>query len=129
MPSPDLAASSIGQIAVVAHDVDRALAFYRDALGLPFLFQFPGLAFVRAGEVRLMISKPDAPEHDHPGSILYFTVADIEAVCATLADRGVRFRDQPHVVHRAPTYELWMAFFEDTERNLLAVMEEKAVAA
>jgi catechol 2,3-dioxygenase-like lactoylglutathione lyase family enzyme len=129
MPGSDLATSSIGQIAVVVHDVERALTFYRDHLGLPFLFQFPGLAFVRAGEVRLMLSKPEGKEHDHPGSILYFKVAGIETVCATLRERGVRFKDEPHLVHRAPTHELWMAFFDDTEGNLLAVMEEKAVAA
>jgi len=129
MPSPDLASSSIGQIAVVVQDVDRALTFYRDRLGLPFLFQFPGLAFVRAGDVRLMLSKPEDAEHDHPGSILYFTVEGIEAVCRTLGERGVHFRDQPHVVHRAPTHELWMAFFDDSEGNVLAVMEERVVAA
>lgn len=129
MTSPDLAAASIGQIAVVVHDVDRALAFYRDRLGLPFLFQFPGLAFVRAGPVRLMLSKPEQPEHDHRGSILYFTVSDIEAVSATLAGRGVRFRDEPHIVHRAPGQELWMAFFDDPDGNVLALMEERTVAA
>lgn len=129
MSSPDLATASLGQIAVVVHDVDRALAFYRDRLGLPFLFQFPGLAFVRAGDVRLMLSKPEEAEHDHPGSILYFRVGDIEAVCATLAGRGVAFRDRPHVVHRGPGQELWMAFFDDPDGNVLAVMEERAVAA
>lgn len=126
-PTPDLAAATIGQIAVRVLDLDRAVAFYRDRLGLPLLFQFPGLAFFRAGEVRLMLSKAEKPEFDHPGSILYFTVPDIGAIHGALAGRGVPFVDQPHVVHRAPTYELWMAFFHDSEGNMYAVMQEKPV--
>lgn len=123
----DLANATLGQLALNAHDVERATAFYRDTLGLPFLFEYPGLAFFKCGEVRLMISKPEKPEFDHPGSILYYKVPDVEAAYATLAGRGVVFRDKPHIVHRAPTYHLWMAFFTDTEGNFAAIMAEKAV--
>jgi methylmalonyl-CoA/ethylmalonyl-CoA epimerase len=123
----DLAAATIGQLALNAHDVERATAFYRDTLGLPFLFQYPGLAFFKCGEVRLMISKPEKPEFDHPGSIIYYRVPDVEAAHATLVSRGVAFRDGPHVVHRAPTYELWMAFFTDSEGNFAALMAEKPI--
>ncbi|MFN0178205.1 MAG: VOC family protein [Gemmatimonadales bacterium] len=122
---PDLAASSLGQIALIAHDIDRATAFYRDTLGLPLLFQYPGLAFFKCGEVRLMISKPEKPEFDHPGSILYYKVPDAVATHATLSERGVAFVDKPHVVHKAPTYELWMAFFHDSEGNPAALMSER----
>ena len=125
---PDLSSARVGQIAMNVKELDRAVAFYRDTLGLPFLFQFPGLAFFQAGEVRLMLSKPDKPEFDHPGSFIYLKVSDIEETHATLAGRGVVFADQPHIVHRDPKYELWMTFFHDSEGNPLVLMSEKPVA-
>jgi methylmalonyl-CoA/ethylmalonyl-CoA epimerase len=75
-----------------------------------------------------MLSGAEEPEFDHPGSVLYFKVSDVEATHRTLKDRGVRFRDDPHIVHRAPTYELWMSFFRDSEDNTLAIMCEKLVS-
>jgi methylmalonyl-CoA/ethylmalonyl-CoA epimerase len=113
----------IGQIAIRITDLARATAFYRDALGLPFLFDAPRLAFFQAGSVRLMLSPAETPEFDHPGSVLYFTVADIASASSTLRARGVRFRDEPHVVHATPQGALWMTFFEDSEANVLALME------
>jgi catechol 2,3-dioxygenase-like lactoylglutathione lyase family enzyme len=126
--SADLAAAAVAQIAIRVHDVDRAAAFYRDRLGLPLLFQFPGLAFFQSGAVRLMLSLPEKPEFDHPGSVVYFKVGELEQVHETLSGRGVEFVDAPHVVHRAATYELWMAFFRDSEGNPLALMEERPLA-
>ena len=123
----DLSSARIGQIAVVVKDVERAIAFYRDRLGLPFLFQFPGLGFFQAGEVRLMLSRAEKPEFDHPASIMYLKVSDIEGTHATLGGRGVEFTDQPHIVHRDPKYELWMTFFRDGEGNTLALMSEKPI--
>jgi methylmalonyl-CoA/ethylmalonyl-CoA epimerase len=120
----DLNGASLGQVAIRVHDVDRATAFYRDQLGLPLLFTFPGLAFFRCGEVRLMLSRPEKPEFDHPGSILYYKVADVTATYQSLKERGVAFVDQPHVVHKAANYELWMAFFNDSEGNHAAIMGE-----
>ena len=117
--------SAIGQIAMIAQDVSRATAFYRDTLGMTFLFEFPGLAFFDCGGVRLMISRPEKPEFDHPGSILYFRVNDIEAVYADLAARRVEFTDKPHMIAKLPDHDLWMAFFKDSEGNTLALMEEK----
>ena len=117
----------VGQIAVRAVDLPRAVAFYRDTLELPLLFQVPpGLAFFQCGSVRLMVSIPE-PEFDHPSSILYFTVHDIEVVAARLLDRGVVFRSAPHAVHKAGAMELWMGFFADSEGNTLAIMESKTV--
>ena len=113
--------SEIDQIAVIVHDVDRAVRFYRDVLGLPFLFQVPQMAFFQCGGVRLMLGIPSEPEFDHVSSIIYYRVADIEAAHQTLLDRGVTFRSAPHVVHRAPDHELWMAFFYDSDRNTLAL--------
>jgi methylmalonyl-CoA/ethylmalonyl-CoA epimerase len=121
----DLSQSRIGQIAVVVQDLDRAVAFYRDTLGLRFLFQAPPkLAFFDCGGVRLMLDVPEEAEFKHPASILYYKVDDIQATWATLRDRGVDFRGEPHLVARMPDHELWMAFFRDTEGNTLALMGE-----
>ena len=120
-----LAAATIGQIAVNIHDLDRAVAFYRDALGMRLLFQVPPkMAFFDCGGVRLMLSLPEEPEYDHPGSILYFKVEDIQGTHQTLRDRGVELRSDPHLVARMPDHELWMAFFRDSEGNTLALMSE-----
>ncbi len=120
--------SGIAQISINARDLDRAAAFYRDALGLPFLFAAPKMAFFQCGAVRLMVALPEEPRYDHPSSIIYFKADDIEAAHAALSARGVRFLGPPHVVHRAPGLELWMAFFEDSEGNTLALTCEKRIA-
>jgi methylmalonyl-CoA/ethylmalonyl-CoA epimerase len=117
--------SRIGQIAINAHDVERAATFYQDTLGLKLLFKAgPGLAFFDCGGVRLMLTRPEKPEFDHPGSILYFAVPDIQAAHATMKEKGVRFEDEPHLVARMPDHELWMVFFRDTEGNLMGLMSE-----
>jgi predicted enzyme related to lactoylglutathione lyase len=121
--------STIGQIAMIAKDVGRATAFYRDQLGMKFLFEFPGLAFFDCDGVRLMISRPEKPEHDHPGSVLYFKVSDIEATHRDLLSKGVEFIDPPHLIAKLPDHDLWMAFFKDSEGNMLALMEEKRLKA
>lgn len=115
----------IGQISMNAHDVDRATAFYSDVLNLPLLFRAGHMSFFDCGGVRLMLSRPEKPEYDHPGSVLYFKVADIEAMHRQLLDRGVSFLGEPHLIARMPDHELWMAFFKDTEGNTLALMTEK----
>ena len=114
----------IMQIAVNVHDVDRATTFYRDVLALPFLFRAGNLSFFDCGGVRLMLGPPDKPELDHPGSILYFNVADIQAAFQRLQSAGVKFEGQPHLIARMPTHELWMTHFHDTEGNLLSLMSE-----
>ena len=120
--------SQIGQIAINVQDVERATAFYRDTLGMRFLFAFPGLAFFDCGGVRLMLSRAEDPKLDHPASILYYRVADIEAAHQALAARGVRFETGPHLVARMPDHELWLAEFNDSEDNVLALMAEKRPA-
>jgi methylmalonyl-CoA/ethylmalonyl-CoA epimerase len=120
--------SQIGQIAINVQDVERATAFYRDTLGMRFLFAFPGLAFFDCGGVRLMLSRAEDPKLDHPASILYYRVADIEAAHQALAARGVRFETGPHLVARMPDHELWLAEFSDSEENILALMAEKRPA-
>ncbi len=116
--------SQIGQIAVTVHDVDRAVAFYCDTLGMKLLFQVPNMAFFDCGGVRLMLGVPSEPAFDHPASILYYKVADIQTAYETLSGRGVAFADKPHLVARMPDHELWMTFFKDVEGNTLALMSE-----
>lgn len=116
--------SRIGQIAVNVNDLDRAKIFYRDTLGLSLLFSTSNMAFFDCGGVRLMLSLPEKPEFDHPGSILYFTVPDIQAAHQKMVANGAKFVDEPHVVARMPDHDLWMTFFHDTEQNLLALMSE-----
>jgi predicted enzyme related to lactoylglutathione lyase len=118
----------IGQVAINAHDVDRATAFYRDVLGLRHLFRAGALSFFDCGGVRLMLDKPEKAEFDHPSSIIYFQVADIQAAYRRMKDAGVKFEDEPHVIARMPNHDLWMTFFRDSEGNLLALMSEVAHA-
>jgi methylmalonyl-CoA/ethylmalonyl-CoA epimerase len=119
------ALTQIGQIAINVRDLDRAVAFYRDALGMRFLFQAPpSLAFFDCGGVRIMLSPAERPEFDHPGSILYYKVNDINAAVETLKRRGVTFDDEPHLIAKMPDHDLWMAFFKDSEGNTLALMCE-----
>ena len=124
MQTPTLSLSRIGQIAIVVKDVERSTAFYRDTLGMRFLFAFPGLAFFDCDGVRLMLSKPETKEFDHPSSTLYFRVADINAAYETLRSRNVEFIDAPHIVARMTDYDLWMAFFRDPDANVFALMSE-----
>ena len=119
----------IGQIAVNVKDLDRAVGFYRDVLGLRPLFQVPKLAFFECAGIRLMLSLPETPEFDHPGSVIYYRVDDIKTTHAALRDRGARFEGEPHVVARLPDHDLWMAFCRDSEGNLLALMSEVRPAA
>ncbi len=74
-----LGIQNIGQISIIVHDLPRATAFYRDALGLPLLFTAGSMAFFDCGGVRLMLGPASSPELDHPSSILYFPVPDINA--------------------------------------------------
>lgn len=116
----------LGQISCTVSDVEKATAFYRDTLGLKHLFSAPpGLAFFAAGNVRLMLSRPEKPESERFTSALYFKVADIQEAHNSLASRGVVFEAEPHRVARMPDHELWMAFFRDPDRNLLGLMCEK----
>jgi predicted enzyme related to lactoylglutathione lyase len=123
-PAVALGLSQIGQIAINVHDTARAVAFYRDQLGMRFLFSAGQLAFFDAGGIRLMLTPPERPEFDHPASILYFKVPDIKQAHATLSERGVKFEDTPHLIARMPDHELWMTHFRDSENNLLSLMSE-----
>src|SRR5579863_6296246 len=111
--------SAIGQIGITVTDIDRAVAFYRDTLGMKLLFQVPNMGFFACDGVRLMISGSEKPA-EHYGSVIYFKVPDIHQTFEILAQRGAHFEGDPHLVARMPDHELWMAFFRDPDRNLLA---------
>lgn len=120
----DLKQSRLRQIAITCKDVERATAFYRDALGLPFLFSAPpGLSFFDCGGVRLMLSKAEGEAAGT--SALYYLVDDIQATRDSLAAKGVTFVGEPHMIARMPDHELWLAEFRDSENNVMALMEEK----
>jgi methylmalonyl-CoA/ethylmalonyl-CoA epimerase len=125
---PALSIDRLGQIAITARDVDRATAFYRDTLGMDFLFRAGDLSFFNCGGVRLMLSVPESGEFDHPSSILYFRVDDLDMVHATLVGRGVTFTHPPSVVATMPDHTLRMAFFTDSEGNTLGLMSEVPLA-
>jgi methylmalonyl-CoA/ethylmalonyl-CoA epimerase len=124
--SSEVALKEIGQIAFTISDLDKAVAFYRDVLGLKHLFSAPpGLAFFAAGTVRLMLSQCEDANSEKFSSALYFKVSEIEKVHEALISRGVKFEAAPHFVAKMPDHELWMAFFRDPDQNLLALMCEK----
>src|SRR5262245_21007401 len=118
--------NEIGQIALHADNLDRAVAFYRDTLGMRLLFQAPpGLAFFDCGGIRLMLDA--VPQKDNPeriNSLLYYKVKDLQATYETLLSRGVTFESKPHPIVKMPDHELWMAFFRDSEKNLVGLMSE-----
>ena len=123
--SDGIGVSRIGQIAMTVSDLPRAIAFYRDVLGLRFLFEAPpAMAFFDCGGVRLMLSS-DNEGHDNLASMLYYLVTDIEGTQSDLETKGVSFVEKPHMIAKMPDHELWLSAFKDSEGNLLGLMEEK----
>ena len=116
---------NIAQIAIRVEEPARAAAFYKDVLGMEQLFAYGDLTFFDCGGVRLMLSPPEKPEFNHPASILYYKVDDILDAFETLRARHVVFEAEPHIVAQMPSYDLWMAFFRDSEGNTLAIMSEE----
>jgi len=117
--------TGIGQVSMRARDLDRAIIFYRDILGLQFLFKpSPKLAFFDCAGLRVMLSVPESPAFDHPGSILYFNVSNIQEAYGGLRAKGANFRAEPHCIAKLQDRDVWMTFFDDSEGNLLALMSE-----
>jgi methylmalonyl-CoA/ethylmalonyl-CoA epimerase len=116
--------SQIAQVAVPVTDIERAIPFYRDTLGMQFLFQAPpGLAFFELSGVRLMLDGPARAQAGN-SSVIYYRVSDLQAAFTALSRRGVQFEAKPHLIAKMPDHELWMAFFRDPDKNLLALMSE-----
>jgi methylmalonyl-CoA/ethylmalonyl-CoA epimerase len=123
-PSPPFPPRRIAQVAINVHDLDRAVRFYRDVLGLDFLFQVPKLAFFNCGGVRLMLGVAESERFDHPASTLYYDVPDIQAATNILKERGAEFESDPHVIAELGDRVLWLAFLADSEGNPVGLMSE-----
>ena len=125
----DLSKASVAQVMIPVANLERAVSFYRETLGLPFLFTAPPqMAFFQAGGVRLLVGVPPASESGQRGGAIYFQVADIQAVFETLTAKGVTFQASPHIVHRTTEIELWLAEFCDPDGNQLALMSQTPAA-
>jgi len=124
----DLSDATIGQLMIPVEDFDRGVAFYRDVLGLPLLFSAPPrMAFFMCGEVRVLVGVMPAGERTPRGSGIYFKVDDIRRTASSLKARGVAFLSEPHLVHRTPVSELWLAEFSDPDGNRMTLMSELPV--
>lgn len=122
----ELKLTKIRQIAVTVSDVATALAFYRDALGLGFLFQpGPHLAFLAAGEIRIMLTTPQGAGAVGSNSVLYFAVSDIAKAHEVIVARGAQDERGPELTARMEDHELWTSFVRDPDGNLIGLMEER----
>ena len=118
----------VGQISIPVDDLESAIAFYRDVLEIPFLFQVPGnpaMAFFDCKGTRLYIVKNENPDAHHGSSVIYFKVDSAQNAAAELKTKGVTLESDPHIIHQTDSYTLWMAFFRDPSNNLMAVMSEE----
>lgn len=125
--APAVALSTIGQIALTVRDLKRMTAFYRDTLGMKFLFEAtPKMAFFDCGGLRLLLGQEDKANPAHPASILYYRVPDIRAAFDALVARGVPVVEKPALVAKLPHHDLWLASLRDPEDNVFALMSEVA---
>lgn len=117
--------STIGQIAIAVSELEPAIYFYRDILGLQLLFQAgPNLAFFQCGTVRLMLTTLQGEEKDHRTSVIYYKVSDINYSTEQLKNKGVTFVREPQLTAKMPDHELWMGFIRDPDENLIGIMAE-----
>jgi len=123
----NLATAKVAQLLIPVENFEKGVSFYRDILGIPFLFSAPPqMAFFDCGGVRLLVGVMPAGQDAQRGSTIYFEVPDIAAVYSALTAKGVGFKAEPHLVNRTPKSELWLAEFTDPDGNQLALMSEVA---
>jgi methylmalonyl-CoA/ethylmalonyl-CoA epimerase len=127
MPASPGLLASVGQIAITVRQLTRATEFYRDTLGLQYLFAAGHMSFFDCDGLRLMLSLSESDATYN--SIIYFRCADIASSFTRLSSRGVRFEAEPRMIAKMPDHEVWMAFFRDSEENLLALMCESPLSA
>ncbi|MHA7138659.1 VOC family protein [Rossellomorea arthrocnemi] len=118
---------NVGQIGIPVKDINRALDFYEDKLGLSLLFNTDSMAFFECDGLRLMLTLPEKEEFAHSSSVIYFQVINIKDTYERLVGKEVTFIDEPHVVTKMGQTEMWMVFFKDTEDNTHALMSEVQV--
>jgi methylmalonyl-CoA/ethylmalonyl-CoA epimerase len=114
----------IGQVSLCVRDLERATAFYRDVLGMRHLLAGPKMSFFDCGGVRLVLGVKESASPEQSSSILYFKVEDIQSAYDRLSTRGVRFENEPMRLANMASFDLWMAFFRDSEGNLMGLMCE-----
>jgi predicted enzyme related to lactoylglutathione lyase len=124
-----MAVGPLAQVHISVTDLDRSVAFYRDTLGIPLLFEVPGqsMAFMASGQVRLYLGVPEKPEF-RTKVLVYFAVDDVEAEQDRLAGLGCDFAGRPHLTHSDGTTELWMTFTNDPDGHHIALIEERPVS-
>ncbi|MGC2619659.1 MAG: VOC family protein [Acidobacteriaceae bacterium] len=115
---------SLAQVALTVTDLEAAKAFYRDALGMQFLFDAGTMAFFQCSNVRLLLGMAGETQPGG-GTIVYFKVADLATAHTALLARGVTFKQDPHLVARMKSHDLWLAFVLDPAGNVLGLMEER----
>jgi methylmalonyl-CoA/ethylmalonyl-CoA epimerase len=123
MPA-ELSLSSIAHVRVTSYDLERATAFYRDVLRMPFLYEFPGFAVFDCGGVHLVLAAPELPEENHPASVIAFRVEDIDEAYRILMGRGVKFLGPPQISFLMPDIELWLCRFHDADKNILTLRSD-----
>jgi predicted enzyme related to lactoylglutathione lyase len=123
-----MALGKLGQVHISVSDMERSVAFYRDVLGIPLMFEVPGqpMAFFASGDVRLYLGRPEAPQYTSK-CVLYFHVDDIDAEVERLESAGVTMLDRPHVVHRDGSTELWMSGLPDPDGHHVILMQERPI--
>lgn len=118
----DVHLGQIGQIAHTVKDLDAAVAFFKDTLGMTHLFTAGQLAFFDCAGTRLMVDAM-AEAQGNGNSVLYYLVDDIHASTAALRAKCVSFEGEPHRIFTHPDgTEEWMSFFRDPEANMMAMM-------
>ncbi len=124
MASDQTGLSAIGQIAITVSDIKKAISFYRDTLGMKYMFEAPNMAFFDCGGIRLMLGLAEKGGDQQYSSVIYYKVDDIVKTYEAFLSRGVHFEAKPHFVAKLPDHDLWLAFFRDQDNNLLALMSE-----
>ncbi|MOA07773.1 Glyoxalase-like domain protein [compost metagenome] len=119
---PEFQIKSIGQISIRVHNMEAATRFYRDTLGLQFLFQVPNMTFFECNGVQIVLSIAENTKFDHPSSVFYFSVDNIHLAYEALTRKKVQFLDKPHKVVETGQTETWMTFCYDPEQNVHALM-------
>ncbi|PEU16103.1 VOC family protein [Bacillus sp. AFS019443] len=114
----------VGQIGVPVKDLNKAINFYKDKLGLSLLFHTDSMAFFECNGLRLFLSLPEKEEFAQSSSVIYFQVKKMKETYEELLSKGIIFIDEPHIVAKMGQTETWMTFFKDTEGNTHALMSE-----
>jgi methylmalonyl-CoA/ethylmalonyl-CoA epimerase len=111
----------ITQLSIRVQDVATAIKFYNESLGLPLLYSESTMALLDCNGIRLLLGIPEKPEYDHPSSIVYFQVENIQEAYESLSANGVEFTGKPHKIAEFNGFAVWMVFFKDPDHNVHAL--------